>query len=428
MADRKRTYFCIDMKTFYASVECAERGLNPFETDLVVADNSRGRGALCLAISPKMKARGIHNRCRLFEIPEGIEYITAPPRMKLYVDYAADIYSIYLRYFAPEDIHVYSIDEAFIDATDYLQAYGLTPKEMAKRLMDEIAREKHIPSTAGIGTNLFLAKIALDITAKHTAEHMDYLDEEAFRERLWEHRPITDFWQISRGTAERLRRMGITDMKGVANCREDCLYRMFGKDAELLIDHSRGRESCLMEDIKNYRARSHSVSFSQILPRDYDYDPARVVMEEMILNGCHELMRRKVISRRIGIFVGYSRDILPLSQGHTTLVSATALNSLIKPPVLALFDRIADRNTPIRRLGISFADVCDEECEGYDLFTDWDSLQREKRREHTVLDIKDKYGKNAVLRGTDFLEGATQRERNGMIGGHRAGYSGKEWS
>lgn len=419
---KERTYFCIDMKTFYASVECAERGLNPFETNLVVADTSRGNGALCLAVSPRMKAQGVKNRCRLYEIPKHIKYETALPRMQLYIEYAADIYAIYLKYFSPDDIHVYSIDEAFIDATNYLSTYHMDAKGLAKKLMNEIAEVKHIPSTAGIGSNLFLAKIALDITAKHAKDHMGVLTEESFRETLWDHTPITDFWMIAGGTARRLERFGITTLRGIAQCPQELLYKTFGKDAELLIDHAWGREPCRMQDIKSYKSKTHSVSFSQILPKDYTYDEARVVMTEMILHGCQELMRRKVICQKIWIGVGYSKDVLPMVNGQTKLTSATAVNSLICPFVLDVFDRITDQSVPIRRLGISFNDVCDEGCEGYDFFTDWDAVEREKAKEKTVLQISDKYGKNAILRGTNFLAGATQRERNGMIGGHRAGY------
>ena len=302
---KERTYFCIDMKTFYASVECAERGLNPFETNLVVADTSRGNGALCLAVSPRMKAQGVKNRCRLYEIPKHIKYETALPRMQLYIEYAADIYAIYLKYFSPDDIHVYSIDEAFIDATNYLSTYHMDAKGLAKKLMNEIAEVKHIPSTAGIGSNLFLAKIALDITAKHAKDHMGVLTEERFRETLLDHTPITDFWMIAGGTARRLERFGITTLRGIAQCPQELLYKTFGKDAELLIDHAWGREPCRMQDIKSYKSKTHSVSFSQILPKDYTYDEARVVMTEMILHGCQELMRRKVICQKIWIGVGY---------------------------------------------------------------------------------------------------------------------------
>ena len=422
MSQKERIYMCIDMKSFYASVECAERNLNPFETNLVVADTTRGKNALCLAITPKMKAQGIKNRCRLSDIPKNVKYEAAMPRMQLYIEYAADIYALYLNYFAPRDIHVYSIDESFIDAACYLESMQMTPQQLAKKLMNEIAEKLHIPSTAGIGTNLYLAKIALDITAKHTKDHLGYLTEELYRKTLWDHQPITDFWQVAGGTQRRLERYGIFTMRGIAEAPQEIIYRAFGKDAELLIDHAWGRESCLMEDIKNYRSKSHSVSFSQILPRNYTFDEAKVVMQEMVLHGCHELMRRKVITQKIWIGVGYAFDTISSTNGSTRLISATSVNSLIQPYVMELFDRVADHKVPIRRLAISFNDVCDEGCEGYDFFTDWEAVEREKARERAVLEISDRYGKNAVLRGTNYMKGATQKERNEMIGGHRAGY------
>lgn len=422
MDDKERTYFCIDMKTFYASVECAERKLNPFETNLVVADVTRGKNALCLAISPKMKAQGIRNRCRLSDIPRNVKYEIAPPRMQLYIDYSADIYAIYLDYFAPEDIHVYSIDESFIDVTEYLRMYKTDAPSFAKKLMNEIANTKRIPSTVGIGTNLFLAKVALDITAKKSKDHIGYLDENLFRSTLWDHEPITDFWQIANGTASRLARYGIKTMRGITKLPEDLLYKSFGINAELLIDHAWGRESCRMSDIKSYRSKSHSVSFSQILPKDYTLNNARIVMTEMVQHGCLELMRRHVIAGKLWIGIGYSGDQHIISHGTKKLQHATALVSSIMPCAMDIFDRIAEPRTPIRRLAISFGNVCDEGCEGYDLFTDWNALDREKSRERTVLEIKERFGKNAILRGTNLCAAGTQRERNEMIGGHRAGY------
>ncbi len=415
MADR--TYYCIDMKTFYASVECAERHLNPFETNLVVADASRGANALCLAISPKLKAQGVRNRCRMSEIPPHIKYITAPPRMALYVEYAADIYGMYLDYFSPDDMHVYSIDETFIDATDYLKLYRLGAMDMASRLMNEIALRLHIPSTAGIGTNLYLAKIALDISAKHTKEHMAYLNEELYRETLWHHRPLTDFWQIAQGTARRLSRFGALDMAGIAALPEETLYRTFGRDAELLIDHVWGREPCTMQDIKNYKGKSKSVSSSQILPRNYTFDEARIVLREMAMNGAEELMKRGVITHKIGVYVGYAFETRQPDTGGITMTATTNLGSFLQEYALRLFDRIADRITPIRHLGISFEDVCDSGCEGYDLFTDFDAVEKEKKVAGTMMEVHAAFGKNALLRGTDFMPGATQRERNTFIGG-----------
>ena len=407
------------MKSFYASVECAERCLNPFETNLVVADPTRGKNALCLAITPKMKAQGIRNRCRLSEIPNTVKYEIAMPRMQLYIEYAADIYGLYLNHFDPQDIHVYSIDESFIDVTGYLLSLHSDPVSLAKRLMNEIADKLHIPSTAGIGTNLFLAKIALDITAKHAKDHIGVLDEESFIRTLWDHTPITDFWMIADGTARKLERYGITTLRGIT---EALLYKAFGVNAELLIDHAWGREDCLISDIKQYKSKTKSVSFSQILPRDYSLAEARVVMQEMILNGCQELMRRRVITSKVWIGIGYSGEIHPSTHGTIRIQYATSLCSMIMPSALQLFEQTALAGCQIRRLGISFCDVCDEGCEGYDLFTDWEAVKREKARERAVLEISDRYGKNAVLRGMNYLEGATQRERNGMIGGHRAVY------
>ena len=364
-AKQQRSYLCIDGKCFYASVECAERGLNPFETNLVVADPGRGKNALCLAISPHLKALGVKNRCRLSDIPGNIKYEIALPRMQLYVDYCADIYSIYLDYIAPEDIHVYSIDEAFIDITSYLVTYHTDAKSFARMLMNEIANKLHVPTTAGIGTNLYLAKIALDITAKHAKDHMGYLDE----------------------------------------------------------DHAWGRETCLMEDIKNYRSKSHSVSFSQILPRDYEYEEAVIVMAEMAIHGCLELYKRHVITNKVWIGVGYSRtEMLPGVQGSIKLQCATQLSSIIEPAVKQKFREIVARGIPIRNLAIAFCDTRDEGCEGYDLFTDWAKVDKEKAAERAALEIRDRFGKNALLRGINLKTEGTQRERNTFIGGHRAGY------
>lgn len=421
----KRTYFCIDMKSFYASVECAERGLNPFETSLAVADMTRGKNALCLAISPKMKALGVKNRCRLSEIPAGIKYEVVPPRMALYIEYAADIYSLYLDYISASDIHVYSIDESFLDVTAYLDLYKKTPEEMARMLMNEIAYRCGIPSTAGIGTNLYLAKIALDITAKHARDHIGVLDEEKYRRELWDHRPITDFWMIASGTARRLERYGVYDMRGITTLPAELMYKVFGKNAELLIDHAWGREPCLISDIKSYKTKSQSVSFSQILPRDYSYNEAATVIQEMAVNGAEELMRRKVITNKISLFVGYSRDFRAPDGGSVKLLSATSLASPIRKAVVELYLKTACIDVPIRRLGLSFNDVVDEGCEGYDLFTNFDTAEKERSVQRAKLFVNERYGKNAVLHGTNYLPEGTQRERNGFIGGHRAGYDDK---
>jgi len=417
----ERTYFCIDMKSFYASVECAERNLNPFETNLVVADESRGKGAITLAISPKMKALGCMNRCRLYEIPKNIKYICAMPRMQLYIDYCADIYEIYIHYVSPTDIHQYSIDEAFIDVTNYLSLYKISGKDLAKKLINEIAEKLHIPATAGIGTNLYLAKIALDITAKHSKDHIGYLDEEIFKSTLWNHKPITDFWNIAYGTSKRLEKYYINDMEGIAKCPSDVLYKEFGINAEILIDHAWGRETCTIKDIKEYKSKSKSLSNSQILFSDYDFEKARIVIQEMALALCHRLMKEKYIARTVFVSVGYSKDIYPVTGSSLRMTVSTSVFSLIVEYVLEIFDQTTFRDIPIRRLCIAYTNLADESAEGYDLFTNYDSVQREKRTEQKVLEIKEKYGKNAVLRGIDLQEGATQIIRNGLIGGHNGG-------
>lgn len=415
---KTRTYFCIDMKSFFASVECAERQLNPLTTKLVVADPSRGKGAICLAVSPKLKQMGVKNRCRLFEIPDNIDYIIAKPQMKKYIAYCADIYDIYLDYVSPDDIHVYSIDESFIDATDYLTLYNMTAKQFAVKLTDEIARRVHIPATVGIGSNLYLAKIALDITAKHAEDHIGILDEQIYRNTLWHHRPITDFWNVAKGTAARLANYGVFDMHGITQMPEQLLHKLFGKNYRILLDHAWGKESCTIADIKAYKAKSHSVSTSQILFCDYPTDKARIVMAEMALTMCQEMMRRKVIALNVDIGIGYSKDVIPPTGGHTRMSQATNAYSLVKDYVLRLFDQTTVPNVPIRRLTISFSKLSDEACRGYDMFTDEEAVERELRLEHTVLDIKNKFGKNAILRGIDLADGATTKIRNKLIGGH----------
>ena len=417
---RERMYFCIDMKSFFASVECAERGLNPFQTNLVVANPERGRGAICLAVTPKMKSLGVKNRCRLFEIPKGIDYIVAMPRMRKYIEYAADIHSIYLKYIDKDDIHPYSIDESFIDATDYLKIYKKTPLELAKMLLAEIADKKGIPAAAGIGTNLYLAKVALDITSKKSKDNIGYLNEGLYKKMLWRHVPITDFWQVAHGTARRLYKRGIFDMYGVAHYPPELLYREFGIDAELLIDHAWGRESCTIGDIKNYKGKSRSVSTSQILFEDYPFEKARIVMEEMVRSLSYELMRYELVTDSVNIYVGYSKDVIPPSKGHVRMPIATNLSALILPYAMGCLDKVAQRGQAIRRLGIAFSNVASQRCERYDLFTDPTWLERERRRELAAIQIHQKYGKNALIRAADLLEGATARIRNTLIGGHNS--------
>jgi len=413
----EKCYFCIDMKSFFASVECAERGLNSLDTNLVVADASRGQGAICLAVSPKLKSLGVKNRCRLFEIPKEIDYIIAKPRMKKYIEYTADIYEIYLKYFSKDDIHIYSIDESFIDVTDYLKLYKLRPKQLAKKLIDEIAKVKGIPATCGIGTNLFLAKIALDISAKNSIDHIAYLNKDIFKEYIWTHKPITDIWQISRGTAKRLLKYGVTDLCGITKMKEEILYKEFGINAELLIDHAWGEESCTMADIKAYKGKSKSLSNSQILFEDYNFDNARIVFEEMVQTLCYDMLNRNLITKSAFFSVGYSNDVKFSDGGAVKITEATNLFSIIIPFMLKGFDEMVSKNTLIRKISVGF-NVVDSLYEGYDVFIDENKVKKERNTEKAVLEIKEKYGKNAMMKGISYKEGATGKERNKLVGGH----------
>lgn len=418
--DKKRCYFVIDMKSFFASVECAERSLDPMTTKLVVADQSRTEATICLAVSPALKALGIKNRCRLFEIPKNIEYIVAPPRMKKYIEYAANIYAIYLKYIDKNDIHTYSIDESIIDVTDYLKLYQIRAKDFAKKLMSEIYETLHIPSSAGIGTNMYLAKIALDLTAKHSLDRIGWLTEEKFIKTLWNHKPLTDFWQISSGISSRLAKYGIFDMEGIAKANEDILYKEFGINAELLIDHAWGKESCLMSDIKSYKGKSKSISSSQILPENYDFENAKLVMREMIQNGCYQLFRQGYVTSLLHLFIGYGDD-RSQAKGSIRMPVTTNLFSFIVKYMEKLFDDIVDKKKPIRKIGYDFAELKTSEYEQYDLFTDLKEIEKEKQLVTSILEIQDKYGKNFILKGEDLTEKATQRERNSQIGGHKSG-------
>ena len=424
MTDKKqRVYFVIDMKTFFASVECAERGLNPFETNLVVADESRGEGGICLAVTPKMKAQGVRNRCRLFEIPKDIKYIIAKPRMKKYIEYAAEIYGIYLKYIDKNDIHVYSIDECFIDATDYLKMYNLKAKQFAEKLMGEIKDTLHIPSTAGIGSNMYLAKIALDITAKHSKDFIGWLTEEKYREKLWHHKPITDFWGISKGTEKHLERLNIYDMFDLAHADEDMLYKEFGINAELMIDHAWGRESCTIKDIKAYKTKKKSISNMQILPKNYNFEDAKLVMKEMLQSGCYRLYKDGYVTQLLHLYIRYGDKNKEFVKGSVRMKETTNLYSFIEGYALSLFDKIVDKHRAIRQLGYDYGDLKDMGQESYDLFTDIEKVRKEKKLVESLLKLQDKYGKNAVLKGMDLQENATMIERNKLIGGHNGGES-----
>lgn len=418
----ERIYLCIDLKSFYASVECVERGLDPMTTNLAVADPQRSEKTICLAISPSMKALGIKNRCRVFQIPKDVEYIMAPPRMKLYIDYSANIYAIYLKYIAKEDIHVYSIDEAFLDVTHYLSLYQMSARELAVQIMADIKDSTGITATAGIGTNLYLAKVALDITAKHVKDNVGYLDEELYRTTLWNHRPLTDFWRVGAGTVKRLGRMGIMTMGDIAQADEDMLYDMFGVDAELLIDHAWGRESITMEDIKSYKPKSNSLSSGQVLSRDYSFEECKLIVKEMTDALCLDMADKGMVTQSLSLMVGYSNELkLKPATGTVSMTVTTNSYRIIVPYVLELYERIVQRDRPIRRLSVTCNSIMDEAYEQYDLFTDYAQIERDRKLQKAALEIKRKFGKNALLRGMDLQEAGTTIERNGQIGGHKSG-------
>lgn len=421
---RQKSFICIDLKSFYASVECVERGLDPFKTNLVVADPTRSQSTICLAITPAMKKLGVKNRCRIHEIPAGIEYITAMPRMQLYIDYSARIYSIYLRYISKEDIHVYSIDECFMDVTNYLSLYHMTEKEMAVELMDAVMKETGITATAGIGTNLYLAKVAMDIVAKHVEDHIGILNEISYRQQLWDHRPLSDFWRIGSRTEKKLAGYGIHTMGDIAYTSvtsEDWLYKMFGIDAELLIDHAWGLESCDIHDIKNYHTEEHSLSNGQVLMRNYSFEEAAVVVREMTDVLVLDLVSKGLITGSVTLWIAYDhRYERPSSHGTVRLTSLTNSSSTIMDEVNKLYQKITDRHTGIRRIEICANRVMPEGYLQYDLFTDPAAVEKEKNLQQAILDVKKRYGKNAIMRGANLLDCSTYRERNNQIGGHRA--------
>ena len=421
---RQKSFICIDLKSFYASVECVERGLDPFKANLVVADPTRSQSTICLAITPAMKKLGVKNRCRIHEIPAGIEYITAMPRMQLYIDYSARIYSIYLRYISKEDIHVYSIDECFMDVTNYLSLYHMTEKEMAVELMDAVMKETGITATAGIGTNLYLAKVAMDIVAKHVDDHIGILNEISYRQQLWDHRPLSDFWRIGSRTEKKLAGYGIHTMGDIAYTSvtsEEWLYKMFGIDAELLIDHAWGLESCDIHDIKNYHTEEHSLSNGQVLMRNYSFEEAAVVVREMTDVLVLDLVSKGLITGSVTLWIAYDhRYERPSSHGTVRLTSLTNSSSTIMDEVDKLYQKITDRHTGIRRIEICANRVMPEGYLQYDLFTDPATVEKEKNLQQAILDVKKRYGKNAIMRGANLLDCSTYRERNNQIGGHRA--------
>ncbi len=413
-------YFCIDLKTFFASVECVERGLDPFTTNLVVADPARGRGGICLAVSPRMKNLGVRNRCRIFEIPPNIKYITAIPRMKKYIEYSANIYGVYLKYFAKEDIHVYSIDEVFINATHYLQMYNKKPAELAKMVMKDIFVTYGITGAAGIGTNMYLSKIALDITAKHITNNIGYLDEEKYKKELWHHKPLIDFWQVGKGIEKRLNKMGLFDMYDVAHSDPRKLYKEFGINAELLIDHAWGKESCTIEDIKSYKPKTKSISNSQILFEYYSFDKARLALKEMVELGSLRLIESDFVTDTVCLCVGYSKDIIPATKGTEHTANATNVYSELVKAFLLIYDKTTNRNEPIRKLTVSFENITERKEVQLSLFVDQEKVDRERKLELIINNVKNKMGKNTILRGMNLQEGATTPIRNKLIGGHNS--------
>ena len=489
---KQRTYLAIDLKSYYASAECAARGLDPLTTNLVVADASRTEKTICLAVSPSLKALGIPGRARLFEVvqkvreantarlraairsgaaprKEGryclsepsydagalakdptleISYLVAPPRMAYYEKVSRQVYGIYLKYVAPEDMVVYSIDEVFIDATPYLDHYKMTAHELAKTMIREVLYTTGITATAGIGTNLYLAKLAMDITAKHAAPDKDgvriaRLDEESFRYLLWDHKPLTDFWQVGPGTVRRLEKHGIHTMGELARASIQCeevLFQEFGVNAEILIDHAWGLEPCGMKEINAYRPESNSLCEGQVLSCPYPCEKARIVVQEMVDSMVYQLTDKGLVTDGLTLDIGYDREncdtgryrgpvqvdrygrSLPKpAHGSTRLDAPSNLGSQLSEAVLNLFDQIVNPRLTVRRLTLTANRVVkDQGIFQTDFFTDTSKLEKEKSLQETMLGLKKKFGKNAILKGTNYLEGATMRDRNGRIGGHKA--------
>ena len=492
--DSKRQYLAIDLKSFYASVECVERGLVPLDTCLVVADPSRTEKTICLAVSPALKGYGIGGRPRLFEVVQrvrdvnrqrghsgkshskkeldahkelAVDYLVAQPRMAHYIRYSTRIYEVYLRYIAPEDIHVYSIDEVFIDATSYLPAYKMTAHELAMKIIREVLAETGITATAGIGTNMYLCKVAMDIVAKKMPADKDgvriaELDEMSYRRQLWEHTPLTDFWRVGRGIAEKLAQYNILTMGDIARCsidHEDLLYNLFGINAELLIDHAWGWEPVTMELVKAYRPETRSISSGQVLQSPYPVFKARNVVLEMADSLSLELVDKKLVTDQITLTIGYDmqslsdktvrekysgriktdhygRSVPVHSHGTANMDCPTASTDVLLEKTKELFERIVNPDLLVRRLTLTANHLIQEsevmlhaETVQLDLFTDYDELKRkreaeeeqlakERRRQEAVLRIKKKFGKNSILKGLNYLDGATQKERNQQIGGH----------
>lgn len=473
--EQQRTYIAIDLKSFYASVECVDRGLDPLTTHLVVADESRTDKTICLAVTPALKERGIGGRARLFEVRQkarGINFIIAKPRMAHYIEVSTKIYGIYLKYVAPEDIHVYSIDEVIMDVTPYLSTYKMTAHELAIKMIRDVLSQTGITATAGIGTNMYLCKVAMDIMAKKMPADKDgvriaELDEMSYRRELWDYRPITKFWRVGKGIAEKLAQYGIDTMGRLARMsidNEELLYRLFGVNAELLIDHAWGWEPCTMEAVKAYRPQSNSFSSGQVLQEPYTFKKARVVIMEMAEGMALNLVSKRMVTDQLVLTVGYDAECLTRPEirelyhgeittnyygkqvpkhAHATynFPQPTSSSRLLMNGAAELFDKCVHPDLLIRRLSLTTNHVKDEATlngqrssrtpQQLDLFTDYDALRqqqqkeqerlaKERRLQEVQLKIKQRYGKNALLRGLNFAEGATAKERNEQIGGHKA--------
>ena len=451
----EKVYIAIDLKSFYASVECVERGLNPLRAKLVVADESRTDKTICLAVSPALKELGIPGRARLYEVKQKAkDFIIAKPRMAYYISYSTRIYNIYLKYIAEEDMHVYSIDEVFMDATPYLKAYKCTARELAAKIIHEVLKETGVTATAGIGTNLYLAKVAMDIMAKHVKPDKDgvriaELDEMSYRKELWSHRPLTDFWRVGKGYARRLEATGLYTMGDVALCSEkdeDYLYKMFGVNAELLIDHAWGWEPCEIKDIRMYRPQSNSFSSGQVLKEPYNYQEALVVTLEMADEVGLNLLKRELVTDQVVLTVGYDKinvvanydgEVKPdfygrmvpkHAHGTYNLGEYTCSTLALRRAVEELFEKQVNPELLVRRITIDVNHVKRDRdvVEGvrqvglFDIPKDKTKQEKEKRANEAILAIKKRYGKNAILKGINFEKGATGRERNRQIGGHQA--------
>lgn len=447
MTGTRKTYCCIDLKSFYASVECVDRKKDPYVHRLVVADPDRTEKTICLAVSPALKALGVPGRCRLFEVPKQLDFEIAKPRMRRYMEVSAQIVSIYLRHVSSADLHVYSIDECFIDLTPYLTLYKKSAKELVNTLRAEVLAETGITATAGIGPNLFLAKVALDVTAKHAEDNIGVLDEASFRKIIWPHRPITDIWQIGRGIAGRLEKFGIRDLAGVAHADADLLYKEFGVNAEFLIDHAWGLEPCTIAEIKSYEPEATSFGNGQVLPCDYTFEEGRMILREMVDEAVLDLVDKHLVTSHIHLHVGYKKadgaqdstsmqtsaradataSTNPRRPKPGTYVSASKklgfyTNSFTKllAQVDALYCEKVDPSRAIRRINIAFGHLEPEEYATYDLFTDVAAEDEERARQDALLEIKHKFGKDAVMRGTSYKEKARGIERAHQVGGHHA--------